>query len=47
MALLFIPILLCVKQIYPWVNPPEEMLHNPNYHFKLEYLSQTFSSCAL
>jgi len=42
MALLFIPILLFIKQIYPWVNPPEEMLHNPNYHFKLEYLSTNF-----
>ena len=43
MALLFIPILLGMKQIYyPWMNPPEEMLHNPNYHFKLAYLSTNF-----
>ena len=42
MALLFIPILLAMKSIYPWVYPPEEMLHNPNFHFKLAYLSPNF-----
>jgi hypothetical protein len=42
MALLFIPILLGMKHIYPWVNPPDEMLRDPNYHFKLAYLSTNF-----
>ena len=42
MALLFIPILLGMKHIYPWVNPPADMLSDPNYHFKMEYLSTNF-----
>src|ERR1700683_3346332 len=42
MALLFIPILLGMKHIYPWVNPPQEMLSDANYHFKLAYLSTNF-----
>jgi hypothetical protein len=43
MAVLFIPILLGMKSIYSaWANPSEEMLHNPNYHFKMEYLSTNF-----
>ncbi|MGD0425479.1 MAG: hypothetical protein ABSC10_02055 [Candidatus Acidiferrales bacterium] len=43
MALLFIPILLGMRSIYrPWMNPPEEMLNDPNFHFKLAYLSTNF-----
>jgi hypothetical protein len=42
MALLFLPILLGMKEIYPWVNPPEEMLHDPNFRFKLAYLNPNF-----
>ncbi len=43
MALLFVPILSGheVTSI-PWVNPPEEMTHNPNYHFKMAYLNPNF-----
>jgi hypothetical protein len=42
MALLFVPIVIGMKQIYPWVNPTEELAHNPNYHFKLAYLNPNF-----
>jgi hypothetical protein len=42
MALLFVPIVIWMKQIYPWVNPPEDMASDPNYHFKLAYLNPNF-----
>ncbi|MFZ3217773.1 MAG: hypothetical protein WA192_17065 [Candidatus Acidiferrales bacterium] len=42
MALLFIPILLGMKQIYPWVESPGDMAGDPNYRFKMEYLSAHF-----
>jgi hypothetical protein len=42
MALLFVPIVIWMKQIYPWVNPPEDMAADPNYHFKLAYLNPNF-----
>jgi hypothetical protein len=42
MALLFIPILLGMKHIYPWVNPPASLADDANYHFKLVYLSTDF-----
>jgi hypothetical protein len=42
MALLFVPIVIWMKQIYPWVNPPEDLAADPNYHFKLAYLNPNF-----
>src|ERR1700723_3464790 len=42
MALLFVPVVIWMKQIYPWVNPPEDMAADPNYHFKLAYLNPNF-----
>ena len=42
MALLFVPIVIWMKQIYPWVYPPEDMASDPNYHFKLAYLNPNF-----
>lgn len=42
MALLFVPIVIWMKQIFPWVNPSEEWSHDPNYHFKLAYLNPNF-----
>ena len=42
MALLFVPVVIWMKQIYPWVNPSDELSHNPNYHFKLAYLNPNF-----
>lgn len=42
MAALFIPILLGMKQIYPWVNDQGSMAGDPNFRFKLEYLKPSF-----
>jgi hypothetical protein len=42
MALLFVPIVIWMKQIYPWVNPPKDMADDLNYHFKLAYLNPNF-----
>ena len=42
MLLLFIPILLGMKQIYPWADSPGDMAGDPNFHFKLEYLNPRF-----
>jgi hypothetical protein len=42
MALLFLPIVIWMKQIYPWVNPADDMAGDPNYHFKLVYLNPNF-----
>lgn len=42
MALLFVPVVIWMKQIYPWVNPPKDMADDLNYHFKLAYLNPNF-----
>lgn len=42
MAILFIPILLGIKQLYPWVTGPGDMVDDPNYRFKLAYLNPQF-----
>ena len=42
MALLFVPVVIWMKQVYPWVNPPDDMAADPNYHFKLAYLNPNF-----
>ena len=42
MAILFIPILLGMKQLYPWVTSPGDMADDPNYRFKLAYLNPQF-----
>jgi hypothetical protein len=42
MAILFIPILLGMKQLYPWVTGPGDMVDDPNYRFKLAYLNPQF-----
>ncbi len=42
MAILFIPILLGMKQLYPWVTDRGEMAGDPNYRFKLAYLNPQF-----
>lgn len=39
MAILFIPILLGMKQLYPWVTGLGDMADDPNYRFKLAYLN--------
>jgi hypothetical protein len=41
MAVLFIPILagMWMKILYPWYPAPAEMLDNPNYRFKMAYLT--------
>lgn len=40
MAILFIPILLGMKQLYPWAAG--DMADDPNYRFKLAYLNPQF-----
>jgi cytochrome bd-type quinol oxidase subunit 2 len=42
MAILFIPILLGMKQLYPWVTGPGDMADDPNYRYKLAYLNPQF-----
>jgi hypothetical protein len=42
MAILFIPILLGMKQLYPWVTVAGDMADDPNYRFKLAYLNPQF-----
>ncbi len=42
MAILFIPILLGMKIIYPWVTSYGEMAGDPNFRFKLAYLTPQF-----
>jgi hypothetical protein len=42
MAILFVPILLGMKQLYPWVTGPGDMADDPNYRFKLAYLNPQF-----
>jgi hypothetical protein len=41
MAVLFVPILagMWMKILYPWNPAPAEMLDNPNYKFKMAYLT--------
>ncbi|MGC1966750.1 MAG: hypothetical protein WA673_09830, partial [Candidatus Acidiferrales bacterium] len=39
MAILFLPILLGMKLIYPWVTSYGEMAGDPNFLFKLAYLT--------
>lgn len=41
MAVLFVPILagMWMKILYPWYPAPVEMLENPNYRFKMAYLT--------
>ncbi|MFZ3333764.1 MAG: hypothetical protein WA197_24210 [Candidatus Acidiferrales bacterium] len=42
MAILFLPILLGMKLIYPWVTSYGEMAGDPNFLFKLAYLTPQF-----
>jgi hypothetical protein len=42
MAILFIPILLGMKQLYPWVSDRGDMTGDPNFRFKLSYLTPQF-----
>ena len=42
MAILFIPILLGMKQLYPWVTDRGDMASDPNFRFKLAYLTPQF-----
>jgi hypothetical protein len=42
MAALFIPILLGMKQIYPWARDTGNMAGDPNFRFKLAYLTPSF-----
>jgi hypothetical protein len=42
MAILFIPIALGMKQLYPWAVSPGEMAGDPNFRFKLAYLTPHF-----
>jgi hypothetical protein len=42
MAALFIPILLGMRQIYPWMTDTGSMAGDPNFQFKLEYLRPSF-----
>jgi hypothetical protein len=42
MAILFIPILLGMKQLYPWVTDRGDMAGDPNFRFKLAYLTPQF-----
>ena len=42
MAILFLPILLGMKLIYPWVTSYGEMAGDPNFRFKLAYLTPQF-----
>lgn len=47
MAILFIPILLGMKQLYPWVSGPGDMAGNPDDRFKLAYLTPQFFTVRL
>ena len=47
MAILFIPILLGMKQLYPWVSGPGDMAGNPDDRFKLAYLTPSFFAVRL
>ncbi|MFY9802805.1 MAG: hypothetical protein WA211_16125 [Candidatus Acidiferrales bacterium] len=42
MAILFIPILLSMKQLYPWVATYGDMSGDPDFRFKLAYLTPRF-----
>jgi len=44
MAVLFLPILagMWMKVLYPWYPAGPELLDNPNYHFKMAYLTPQF-----
>ncbi|MFZ0886714.1 MAG: hypothetical protein WAN14_25145 [Candidatus Acidiferrales bacterium] len=42
MAILFIPILLGMKLLYPWTTSYGEMAGDPNFRFKLAYLTPQF-----
>jgi membrane protein YdbS with pleckstrin-like domain len=44
MAVLFLPILagMWMQVLYPWNPAPAEMLDNPNYNFKMAYLTPRF-----
>ena len=42
MAILFIPILLSMKTLYPWVTSYGEMGGDPNFRFKIAYLNPQF-----
>jgi hypothetical protein len=39
-ALLFIPVIVGMNKIYSWIYDPGEMATNPNFRFKMEYLTR-------
>ena len=42
MAVLFIPVILGMRITYPWIYEPGDLITNPNYKFKMEYLTPHF-----
>ncbi|MGA8038040.1 MAG: hypothetical protein WA823_04235 [Candidatus Acidiferrales bacterium] len=39
-AILFIPVLLGMNRIYSWIYNPGDLLTDPNFKFKMEYLTE-------
>jgi hypothetical protein len=42
MAVLFIPVILGMNITYPWIYDPGDLITNPTYKFKMEYLTPHF-----